>query len=157
MVNGGSWLSTLKYYLGVLLVGNSVWEFAQLPLYTLWYEGSWSKITFAVVHCTGGDLLIATASLIVALVLFGNDRWPNANYSRVALAAGVGGLGYTIFSEWLNTEIRGSWAYAVSMPAVPLIGTGLSPFLQWVVVPSLAFWSAKPRTRETNHVGPRRS
>jgi hypothetical protein len=60
----------------------------------------------------------------------------------VAIAVG-GGLAYTVFSEWLNTEIRGSWAYTAWMPALPLIGSGLAPFLQWVLVPPLALWWAR--------------
>jgi hypothetical protein len=55
----------------------------------------------------------------------------------------VGGLAYTIFSEWLNTEIRGSWAYSAWMPTLPLIGAGLSPFAQWIAVPVVAFWWAR--------------
>jgi hypothetical protein len=51
------------------------------------------------------------------------------------------GVGYTIFSEYLNTVIRRSWTYAELMPTLPLLGIGLAPMAQWVVVPSasLAF------------------
>ena len=48
------------------------------------------------------------------------------------------GIAYTIYSEWLNTTVRQSWAHSPLMPVLPLIGTGLSPILQWLVVPSLA-------------------
>jgi len=48
------------------------------------------------------------------------------------------GAGYTIFSEWLNVEIRRTWSYTAAMPVVPFIGTGLTPLLQWLIVPSLA-------------------
>ena len=47
------------------------------------------------------------------------------------------GIAYTIYSEWLNTTVRQSWAHSPLMPVLPLIGTGLSPILQWLVVPSL--------------------
>ena len=52
---------------------------------------------------------------------------------------------YTIFSEWLNTSVRGSWTYSDLMPVVPVIGTGLAPLLQWCVVPTLAQWIAVGR------------
>ena len=52
------------------------------------------------------------------------------------------GIGYTIYSEWLNVNVRGSWAYSDLMPVVPVIETGLAPLLQWVVVPTLALWVA---------------
>lgn len=50
---------------------------------------------------------------------------------------------YTIFSEWLNTEVRGSWAYSNLMPVVPVIGVGLSPLPQRVAIPIAAFWWAR--------------
>ena len=49
------------------------------------------------------------------------------------------GAAYTVFSEWLNINIRRSWSYTDAMPVLPLLGTGLTPLLQWVVVPGLAF------------------
>jgi hypothetical protein len=52
------------------------------------------------------------------------------------------GLGYTIMSEWLNTAVWVSWSYSSVMPVLPWLGTGLSPLLQWLVVPALAFASA---------------
>jgi len=48
------------------------------------------------------------------------------------------GVAYTIYSEWLNTTIRQGWAYSPMMPVLPPLGTGLSPLLQWLIVPSLA-------------------
>ena len=50
----------------------------------------------------------------------------------------VPGVAYTIFSEWLNVEIRRSWSYTAAMPVLPFLGTGLAPLLQWLIVPSLA-------------------
>jgi len=47
-------------------------------------------------------------------------------------------LAYTIFSEWMNTVWRESWAYSAWMPLVPILGTGLSPLAQWVVIPAAA-------------------
>lgn len=57
----------------------------------------------------------------------------------------VFGVLYTIFSEWLNVVIRQTWAYAELMPVVPVIGTGLSPLLQWIAIPLAAFRFARPR------------
>ena len=63
-----------------------------------------------------------------------------AGFARVAGVAMAAGVGYTVFSEWLNTAVRGSWAYADAMPIVPWLGIGLAPLLQWIVVPCVAFW-----------------
>jgi len=136
----GDWLTALRRYLVAIVLGNLVWELAQLPLYTIWHDGSANEIVFAVLHCTGGDLLIASTALLGALLVAGDGHWPRARFRTVATIASVGGLAYTLFSEWLNTEIRGSWAYTELMPQLPLIGAGVSPFAQWIVVPLAAFW-----------------
>ena len=34
------WLNVLRRYLVAIAVGNLIWEFAHMPLYTLWETGS---------------------------------------------------------------------------------------------------------------------
>ncbi len=138
----GAWLTVLRRYLAVMALGNLAWEFAHMPLYTLWETGTAGEIVFAAVHCTGGDILIALSALVAALLVVGTGRWPHEGYRRVAAAAIVIGVGYTVFSEWLNIEIRQSWAYRDLMPIIPVINAGLSPVAQWLVLPAAAFWWA---------------
>lgn len=139
----GAWLLVLRRCFLCIAAANLVWEFAQLPLYTIWRDGTPGEIVFAAIHCTGGDILIASAAVLGSLMLLGDGRWPMDRYRTVATAALVSGIAYTIFSEWLNTEIRGSWSYADLMPTLPLIGSGLSPLAQWIVIPLAAFWWAR--------------
>jgi hypothetical protein len=141
----GIWISTMRRYLAAMAVGSLIWEFAHMPLYTLRESGSPSEIVFAAIHCTGGDILIATAALLAALLSFGSGRWPAADYRRVGLVTIAIGLGYTVFSEWLNIVVREAWAYRDLMPVIPVIDAGLSPVAQWIVLPILAFWWAAPR------------
>jgi hypothetical protein len=141
--DGGAWLIVLRRYALAIVLGNLLWELAHLPLYTIWYEGGADKILFAAVHCTGGDVLIAGAALLASLLVLGDHRWPYGSYHTVATAAVLGGVGYTVYSEWLNTEIRGSWAYTDWMPQLPVVGTGLSPLAQWLIIPPTAFWWAR--------------
>ncbi len=68
---------------------------------------------------------------------------------RVAVAAISVGLTYTAFSEWLNVYVRHSWTYAELMPIIPGTGIGLSPILQWIVVPAAAFVITE-RTNDLN-------
>ena len=136
------WLRRLRIYFAVVALGNLAWETLQLPLYTIWTTGTLGQQAFAVVHCTGGDMLIALAALAFALILVGERGfWP------VAALAIAFGLAYTGFSEWLNVYVRGSWAYSQRMPVLTLgvYKLGLSPILQWIVVPSVALWAAGRR------------
>ena len=138
------WLGAFRAYFAVIAIGNLAWEGLQLPLYTIWTIGTVGEQAFAVIHCTGSDLLIALASLMAALLLIGTRDWPALGFGRVALVAIVLGVTYTGFSEWLNVSVRRSWAYSDWMPVMP-IGTariGLSPLIQWIIVPATAFWAA---------------
>ena len=141
-----AFLVSLRRYLVVIAVGNLVWEFAHMPLYTIWNTGSTGEIVFAAVHCTGGDLLIATSALLLSLLVFGAGwPWERRSVRRVIASTIVLGVGYTLFSEWLNIVVREAWAYSELMPVVPIVDAGLSPLLQWIVVPGLAFaWALRP-------------
>ena len=126
---------------------NLAWEVAQLPLYTLWQEATPAFKAYAVLHCTLGDVLIGTSALAIALLLTragGPRTWHWGAIAALTVAIGVG---YTIFSEWLNAVVRQSWAYAGAMPTVRIGGleVGLSPIGQWLVVPPLALLLARDR------------
>jgi len=138
-----NWWRGLQAYVAVSAAAHLVWEILQLPLYTIWASGTTRELAFAVVHCTAGDVLIALAALSVSLIVVGSKNWPGERYWQVTLVTVALGLGYTVYSEWLNVAVRGNWAYAPAMPVVPLVGTGLSPLLQWVIVPALALAGAR--------------
>lgn len=141
----GIWLSVLRRYLVFVAVANLVWEVLQLPLYTIWSEATGRELAFAVLHCTGGDLVIALSSFVLALILIGERTWPAQSFARVAGFTIALGASYTVFSEWLNIVVRKSWAYSDLMPMIPVIDTGLSPFAQWIVIPLAGFWWARRR------------
>lgn len=138
-----SWLTVLRRYLVLVIPANLVWEIAHLPLYTIWHSASASEIAFEVIHCTGGDALIASSSLVGGILLVGNERWPYERYKAVALFTLASGIAITIFIEWLSTEVQARWAYTALMPRLPVIGTGLSPLGHWIVIPLAGFWWAK--------------
>jgi hypothetical protein len=109
---------------------------ATAALYS-WRTGTPREIATALIHCTDGDILITTITLAAAALaqLF---RWRAFGW-RMVFTAIILGVAYTVFSEWLNVDIRRSWSYTAAMPVLPLFGTGLTPLLQWLVVPGLAF------------------
>lgn len=143
----------LRRYIIASLVLNGAWEIGHLPLYTLWTTGTPAERWYAIVHCTLGDVMIAGSTLVLALILGRARQWPTEGSRRVWLLTVLLGVGYTIFSEWLNVHLRGSWAYAPAMPLLPITGTGISPLVQWLIVPTLALgfaewrapWSAEKR------------
>jgi hypothetical protein len=143
----------LAAYIAVATIGNLLWEAAQLPLYTIWRNGTPHEILVALIHCTGGDALIASFILAIAAAAARLLRWPQFGL-RMAVAAVSLGIAYTILSEWLNVEVWRSWSYTTTMPVLPWIGTGLAPLLQWLIVPSLAFALAAAREKAALHRSP---
>ncbi len=138
-VRPSNWLIAIRRYLVAIAIGNLLWETAQLPLYTLWRTGTPGAIAQAVLHCTLGDLIIGTIALVAALTAVGSPAWPDKNATRVAVATIIVAVGYTIYSEYMNTSVRNLWAYSEWMPTLPWLGTGLAPLAQWMVVPTVAF------------------
>lgn len=133
-----------------------VWEVLQLPLYTLAEEASAGMVAWAVLHCTGGDALIALGTYLLTTAFLGL-AWPWRAPLRGLPILLIGGVAYTFFSEWFNVYRVRSWSYADSMPTV--LGIGVSPLLQWIVVPSLALWLLRSqvdpagRERDPGHHG----
>ncbi|HEV2545968.1 MAG TPA: hypothetical protein VGU20_01390 [Stellaceae bacterium] len=125
-------------YLFLATAANLVWEVAQLPLYTIGEASSTEGLAYVVAHCTAGDVIILAAALLLALVLAGDGAWPERGCRSVTVASTFIGVAYTIFSEWLNVHVLQNWAYAPAMPLVPPFGTGLSPLLQWLLIPPAA-------------------
>ena len=105
-------------------------------IYTLWWTGSLREKVIAVAHCTARDIMIASLSLLTELLLFGVNSWPAQRVGSVFATAVTLGIAYTIYSEWLDTSVRENSAYSQFMPTLPAIGTGLSPLLHWIVVPT---------------------
>lgn len=147
-----TWLSSLRIYFCIIVIGNLIWEFLHLPLYTIWEAEPVTFQAFAAVHCTLGDLLIAASTLLGALILVGDGAWPPRRFWPVLGVTIISGVGYTLYSEWYNVVVRGTWAYSNLMPVISLFGLniGVAPLLQWITVPAIAFTFV--RKRATHHV-----
>ncbi len=140
-----NWLAFIRRYLLLAALFHLLWEFSHMPLYTLWHDGDAVKILAYGLHCTAGDIAIAAASLLTALLLLGRPDWPTTGYGGVAALTLAIGFFYTAYSEYLNVYVRQSWAYHDSMPLLPPFDIGASPLLQWLVIPGIIFYLLGPR------------
>ena len=112
-----------------------LWEIGHLRFYTLWSDPDRLKVAGYVLHCTLGDVLIATAAYGITALLFRRSDWPiEYPYLGGSLLLLLG-LAYTGFSEWFNVYQLESWRYTSEMPL--LAGIGLTPLLQWLILPPL--------------------
>ena len=117
-----------------------LWEVAQFPLYTVWHEGDWGYILYGLVHCTLGDLLILLVAYWMVALLNRSRYWYQSNIFVNGFLFTLLGLGYTIYSEIVNVNIKGNWGYTELMPIVPVINIGGMPFMQWLLIPPVLLW-----------------
>jgi hypothetical protein len=115
---------------------NYPWEFLQAPWYQAMSEmAHWEGVKLCSWAAVGDGLLAVVAFLAVAL--FRSRAWlRRPDLGTIAGFTAVG-LALTLAVEWLATEVWGRWSYGPGMAMVPLLGTGLAPVLQWLVLPPL--------------------
>ena len=126
-----------------------VWEFLHAPLYQGLAEGThWDGIKCCLL-ATLGDVVIAVVAYGAGAAAT-RDAWWLGNsaesrrerqHPRGVIAYLAIGLVITVVVEMLSVDAWGRWAYGPSMPT--LLGIGVSPLLQWIVVPLLVLWLAR--------------
>ncbi|MEO8838790.1 MAG: hypothetical protein ABI351_08750, partial [Herbaspirillum sp.] len=57
------------------------------------------------------------------------------------------GIIMTIVFELIATELLHRWTYADSMPVLPILGTGLAPLAQWLVLPPIIIFILRRQIR----------
>ncbi len=126
-------LALATRYVAICLPLFAVWEIAQLPLYTILAERGVRASVLSALHCTIGDAMIAFFAIGAALMA-GLFLPCMRRFSRIALTTVLLGLVTTVAIEWLSVQ-SGRWGYSGLMPVDPWLSIGLSPLLQWLVIP----------------------
>lgn len=108
--------------------------FVEPSHWTIW------DTTQVYTKATLGDVGIALTAFWVVAALTKSRRWVlQPAWGQVAGFVAVGVV-ITIVFEFLATEVYGRWQYVTTMPTLPILGTGLSPLLQWIILPPLVVW-----------------
>jgi hypothetical protein len=133
-------------FLIISFLFNFVWEMWQMPF----FEGLNTMDHMSVVRlCTQasiGDGVISMLAFWSAALMARSRAWIHALTVYPMVTYLVCGLVITIFMEWLATDILDRWQYGVNMPELPLLGTGILPILQWLILPPLILWVVRQQT-----------
>lgn len=119
------------------------WEMLQAPLWVGMANVPHAQGVRACGVAALGDVMIALLAYWSAAVVARSRRWLLDPSCRTLLVYIVVGLVLTIGYEFLATEILRRWEYASAQPRVPLLGTGLAPLVQWMVLPPLTLWLSR--------------
>lgn len=115
---------------------NFAWEMIQMPLYV----GIEFNIQGAIL-C--GLASIADALMVLLLsyalaVIYKDPFWvQHFTPIRIVLLVFVGAIG-AILMEMLQVS-TGSWKYSKRMPIIPFVNVGISPVLQFMVLPVIIY------------------
>lgn len=137
--------ATPEFNLAVFaLLLNFPWEVLQAPLFEGMSAAPHSAVIGACLQATLGDAVIMLLAHLSVVIATRRRRWVMAPALREVAGFVTVGVAITAIIEWLAT--RGhwvqSWVYSSSMPLIPGVGVGLSPLLQWVLVPPVVLWFA---------------
>ena len=119
---------------------NFVWEMWQIPFFA---SAPGDPHWVGVVACTRATFGDASISVVAfwCVAALARSRWwiLDASPSQVAAFVAVGVV-ITIILEALATGPLERWSYAPLMPTLPVLGTGVIPLLQWMLLPPLTIW-----------------
>lgn len=119
---------------------NLAWELWQISFFQGMAEQPHGASVKACTQATLGDAGIALTAFWVTAIFARTRSWIlRPNRLDIAIFLGVG-IAVTIIFEALATGMLERWAYNDAMPRLPVLGTGLLPVIQWLVIPPLVVW-----------------
>lgn len=126
------------------LVLHFAWEMLQAPAFADFAESTWAG-TVRCFTAALGDVLLASGAYVITALAFRRMAWPVRRgwIAPAALWIAVGIIATVAFERWALS--RGRWAYGPEMPLV--VGIGLLPLLQWLIVPMLTLWLVRRLAR----------
>jgi hypothetical protein len=115
---------------------NLAWELIQLPLYKNAVY-NFSHIAFCALATIADVLMVLLLYFGFALILKNLFWIQHVKLYQVAIVVLIGGAG-AVLSEMRHLSL-GSWAYDDSMPLIPLVNVGISPVLQFMLLPLIIY------------------
>lgn len=127
---------------------NWPWEMAQMSAYAEMAGRPWRDTLRRCTVATIGDVAVTVVVYGVGALAAGQVRWGTTGRWNVYATAVLLSGACAVIIEW-RALLAGRWSYTDRMPLVPLLGVGLWPLLQlMLLVPTAlgvaACWSKRP-------------
>jgi hypothetical protein len=119
---------------------NFVWELLQMPLFAGFSDFQFYQVVLHCTKATFGDVLISLVAFAGACLITGSRMWILSMTKSGVVSFLAIGLVITVIFEILATGPLNRWEYSELMP---MIGVGLAPVAQWVILPLLQLWFVK--------------
>lgn len=119
---------------------NFVWEMWQIPFFAaVPGDPHWVGVA-ACTRATFGDAGLSLVAFWCVAAVARSRRWIVDASTGQVLGFVALGLVATVILEALATGPAGRWSYGPSMPRLPVLGTGIVPMVQWVLLPPALVW-----------------
>ncbi len=147
------YMAFLRFLFSLFVISTALhfgWEISQMAYY------SFSGVTlsgydaFVKDHWTTAakDGLVTVALYLLVGMLVKNSGWAKRfNRQRFMFLIVLGFL-WAVGVEYHAVEMAHRWAYAPSMPMIPILNVGVSPVLQMVIVPFFAIFFVRKQLSE---------
>ncbi len=124
---------------------NLPWEFMQVPFFQgMPTAPHWEGVQSCARAALGDVVIMLMAYWAVAATARDRHWLQHAGKAQVAAFVTIG-LVITVLIErlalagwWMD-----GWSYSPRMYLIPVMGVGLAPVLQWLLLPPLALWLAR--------------
>jgi hypothetical protein len=139
-----------KFMITLLSIGfsaNLIWELLHSHLYQGYVNNTQHVLISALASVA--DALMVLLLYVGFAFIFKNPFWIQSLTLKHVVLPILAGAAGGILSEMVHVA-RGDWHYAPAMPIIPFLNVGLSPTLQFMIVPLatylLSFYLLKPKT-----------
>lgn len=116
---------------------NFGWELIQMPLYKD-ASFNWVHIAFCALASIADAIMVLLIYFCFALI-YKDSLWVrDLTLPRILILMLIGGFG-AVASEMRHVSL-GTWAYDKAMPIIPVVDVGLSPVLQFMLLPACIYY-----------------
>ena len=119
---------------------NFVWEMWQVFFYAAMpSDPHWAGVV-ACTQATFGDVGVSLVAFWCVAALARSRLWVIHPETFQVVGFVSVGVVITVIFEVLATGPLARWQYTSAMPTLPILGTGILPLSQWIVLPPLTIW-----------------
>lgn len=133
-----SWKRFICFMIVVSYILNLIWELLQIPLYqNMIFKNHELLCALASV----ADVIMVLLIYFLFALMYKDPFWIRSlSFKRLIFLMAVG-TGGAILSEMRHLS-AGNWTYSESMPLLPIVNVGVSPVLQFCILPGLIYYFA---------------
>ena len=116
---------------------NFVWEIWQAPLFKSMDSLTHFEATIQCTRAALGDVIILLVAFWIIALTAKSRHWIIHPKTIQIIGFIAIGLIITVVFEAIAIHVLNRWQYATVMPILPILGTGIAPILQWLIIPPI--------------------